>query len=318
VATAGATLRFSPRPVALLIRTLFARGGRRTRAILDRHAPVGVRVTGDERYGPGPDEVLDVYHPARGSGPAPVVVWVHGGGWVGGSKEEIAGYLRLLASRGFVAVGVRYTRAPGATYPMPVRQTMLALGHLTAHATRLGLDPHRIVLAGDSAGAQIAAQVAAVATNPAYATRVGVTPTVAGGALRGVVLCCGAFDPARFRDDSVLAAFLTAAMWAYSGTRDWRHDPNFASMAVADGLTAAFPPAFVTVGNRDPLLEHSEALIAALATAGVPTEALLFEPDHAPALGHEYQFDLDGTDARDALERIVAFVAMCTREAGRG
>ena len=116
----------------------------------------------------------------------------------------------------------------------------------------------------------------------------------------------------------MLAAFLTAAMWAYSGTRDWRHDPHFASMAVADGLTAAFPPAFVTVGNRDPLLEHSEHLVAALRAAGVPTEALLFDLDHAPALGHEYQFDLDRTDARVAFERIVAFLATRTRAAGRG
>ncbi len=73
-------------------------------------------------------------------------------------------------------------------------------------------------------------------------------------------------------------------------------------------VTAAFPPAFISVGNADPLAPHSEELARALVAKGVSVETLFFHPDHQPPLGHEYQFDLDGEAGQRALERAVDFL----------
>ena len=64
---------------------------------------------------------LDIYTP-RADGPHPTVLHIHGGGWVGGSKDELSGYFKILAMEGLSVVGVDYSRAPQHRYPTPLRQ----------------------------------------------------------------------------------------------------------------------------------------------------------------------------------------------------
>jgi len=310
VAAVRASLRVSPRPMAYLIRRQFARGGALTKAELDRHAPGGITAYRDERYGEGEAARLDVYvpdHAIANDARLPVIVWIHGGGWLGGGKTELSGYMKALAGHGFVAVAIDYALAPAARYPTPVRQAMAALRYVADEAARFHVDPNRMFLGGDSAGAQIAGQIAALATNPDYVRAVGIGSTIEADRLRAVALCCGPYDPSLANDHSPFEGFLTTILWSYSGTRDWRRNKYFATSSIPDNVTGAFPPAFVTVGNADPLAEHSQRLVAALTAHGVEVETLFFPPDHEPPLAHEYQFRLDGADAQQALSRIVDF-----------
>ena len=76
LAAVRASLLFGPRPAALLVRKVFAAGGRRTAAGLARHAPAGVASILDERYGGDADMLLDVHRPESAAGPLPLVVWI--------------------------------------------------------------------------------------------------------------------------------------------------------------------------------------------------------------------------------------------------
>jgi acetyl esterase/lipase len=187
---------------------------------------------------------------------------------------------------------------------------MAVLEFLRANAERYQLDPDRIAIAGDSAGAQIAAQLAALVTTPGYAAAVGVTPTITAAQLRGLVLACGPYDAGLAAQVSTPAGrrLIKATMWAYSGTRRFLHDPAFATWSVADHLTPGFPPALVTVGNADPLRSHSERLVERLRAQGVEAETLFYPDDHQPPLGHEYQFGLDSEEGRLFLERLLGFL----------
>jgi len=309
-----ATLLVSPRPGALLVRRVFAAGGARTARALARHAPDGVDLLRDERYGPGRGMLLDLYRPVGAEDPLPLVVWFHGGGWVGGSKEELAGWMATIAARGHAVAAPRYGLAPGTRYPAALSEAMAALAHLRRDAGRLGLDADRIVLAGDSAGAQLAAQLAALATTPGYAEQVGVPSTIEPERLRGVVLACGPYDldllgAGRARAATTADRLVRAVLWAWSGRRRYAADRRFATASVVRHLSPAFPPALITVGNADPLRAHSELLAARLAEAGAEVETLFFGPDHRPPLGHEYQFDLDGDAGRRFLARMLDFLA---------
>jgi acetyl esterase/lipase len=316
-----ASLSVSPRPMALFFRRQLSRTSRdRAQSLLARAPNDVVDVSIDERYGKHRDALLDVYVPAsvakaNGNGPPlPTIVWTHGGAWVGGSKEELRGYFELIAGSGFTVVGIRYALAPEERYPTPVRQLMAALDHVTGNAKRLHVDPTRLVLAGDSAGSQISAQLAAIVTNPRYAQHIGIRPTIASRSLRGLALCCGIFDLVGLADGTSLESFSKTIGWAYSGTRDYRHNRHFmATTAVARYVNATYPPTFLTVGNADPLAPQSVALASALRSKRVPVETLFYPPHHQPALGHEYQFDLDLPDARTALYRLTAFCERCTK-----
>ncbi len=299
----------SPWPGATAIRLLFERGAAQAAAGMARHAPPGIEARHDIPYDAAdPAARLDLYRPAGAAGALPVVVWVHGGAFIAGGRRDVEPYLRILAGRGFAGVAVGYSLAPAATYPTPIRQVNAALGFLRREAASLGLDPDRIVLAGDSAGAQIAAQIAALATGPDYARAVGIEPTLPPESLRGVLLFCGPYDVTQVRLDGPFGIFLRIVLWSYSGRRDFMEDPEFLRMSVTPHVTASFPPAFISVGNADPLAPHSEELARALVAKGVSVETLFFRPDHEPPLGHEYQFDLDGADGRRALERAVDFL----------
>ncbi len=293
----------TPWPSVLVIRAVFDRGAAEASARLERHLPPNLRVETDLTYDPSdPDAMLDIIRPPVGAAPGPTIVWVHGGGFISGRKGDVENYARILAGEGFTVVTVDYTIAPEATYPTPVRQVNAALGFLSREAARLGIDPNRLIVAGDSAGAQIAAQVANVITAPGYARQVGIVPAIRPAQLRGAILFCGPYDLDLMGD----GWFARATTWAYSGRRNHRQDASFQLMSVSRHVTQAFPPTFISAGNGDPLLPHSEAMAAALRARGVTTD-LLFFPAHQPALGHEYQFDLDREPGREALRRAVTF-----------
>ncbi len=304
------SLLVSPRPTTLLVRRRFSSSGDRLKNNLDRHAPAGLVVLVDERYGEGDDTLLDVVLPEAASGRLPLVLWVHGGGWVGGAKEELRGYFKAIANMGFVVAGPRYSLAPEHQYPTPARQIMRALEYLQSNAARLNIDPDRIAIGGDSAGAQIAAQIAALVTTAGYAEAVGVRPTINPSQLRGVVLACGPYDLSlAARASSPAARRLTqAVMWAYSGTRHFMDDPRFASWSITQNVTAAFPPVLITVGNDDPLRPHSELLAAEFRRSGVELETLFWPDDYRPLLGHQYQFDLDIAAGRQFLDHMHDFL----------
>lgn len=308
VATVVIAFLLSPWPSVYVIRAIFDEGAAEASQKLARHVPAAVR-TETVSYDPSDkDAVLDIHRPPTINRGAPLVVWVHGGGFVSGRRSDLTNYAKVLAGQGFNVANVDYTIAPEATYPTPIRQVSKALAYLTANSRELGIDTNRIVLAGDSAGAQIAAQTAAVAVSPEYARRVGVTPGVRASQIVGTLLHCGVYDVTRMGGGGILGWFVKSTTWAYSGKRDWRDATGFDTMSVAPNVTAAFPPTFISAGNADPLGPQSVAMADALQSKGVNVERLFYPKTYAPPLGHEYQFDLDTEAGKLALVRSTAWL----------
>jgi hypothetical protein len=145
---------------------------------------------------------------------------------------------------------------------------------------------------------------------PGYADAVGVAPTITPAQLRGLVLACGPYDLGLAREVSNPGGrrFVQVILWAYSGKRRFLDDPSFATWSVTDNITSAFPSTLVTVGNADPLRQHSEILATKLRAHGVEVETLFFPEHHGPPLGHEYQFDLDADAGQLFLDRMLRFL----------
>src|SRR5262245_25497818 len=99
---------------------------------------------------------FDHYRPLGGDGPAPVVVFVHGGGWIRGDPSQAAGNALHFARRGLATVAISYRLAPAHRFPAPLDDVRHGLRWVRAHASELGIDPERIALLGLSAGAHLA------------------------------------------------------------------------------------------------------------------------------------------------------------------
>jgi arylformamidase len=116
------------------------------------------RITRDIPYAEPREErqLLDVFAPATGAN-YPVVLWVHGGGWTRGNKEQVALKPALFVENGFVFVPVNHRYIPNVKMESIVRDVAKSTGWVHANITRYGGDPKRIFLMGHSAGAQLAA-----------------------------------------------------------------------------------------------------------------------------------------------------------------
>lgn len=314
--------RSSPWLGSMAVRFVFEKQAEKTTKVLGKHAPAGIATITAEQYRDGDDDAfLDVYFPGELSGTTqtlPTVIWTHGGAWISGHRTSYAPYFQLIADAGFAVVSVDYSRAPERKYPTAVKQLRDAHAYVLANAERLHIDPKRIVLAGDSAGAQLSSQLATIATNPDYARSIGIETALQPDQLRGVVLNCGIYDVAHMvGGPGIIGWGTTESIWAYTGTKDIANSKAIAQMSTLRHVTDQFPPTYISGGNADGLTEkQSKALAAKLTGLGVDVTTLFYPDDHEPPLAHEYQFDLDNVDGMNALTQTIEFVRKHTEELG--
>jgi acetyl esterase len=310
------SFRLSPWPGVLVIRHVFDQGSHKTLVNLEKAVPPQrVTVISDQSYDTSPQNKLDVYTPddtAQHGGTLPTVLWTHGGAWLSGDKTNAAPYFKLLASQGFTVVSINYTLAPSAAYPTQIKQLNQAHRYLLRNADRLHIDSSRLFLAGDSAGAQLSSQLAALITDPAYAQTVGIQTAIQSKQLRGVLLFCGIYKMEGLATpDPTLPKIVSwgddVSVWAYAGTRD-RTDPVIRQMSAYYHVSKAYPATFITGGNADPLTNaQSKPFAQKLQQLGVDTTTRFYPKNHTPALPHEYQFTLNN-DGKQTLSQAVQFV----------
>lgn len=309
-------LSATPWPSALLIRSVFERGAQAT---IDEMTPYVPETPLQTREGVvyKPGSTFDVFSPAGTTAPLPTVVWIHGGAWISGAQRDVEPYLRILAAEGYTTIGMSYPIAPEATYPTAVRDINDALAYIKAHAAELNVDATRIVLAGDSAGAQLASQMTTLTVNPSYANLMGIQPALQKSDVAGTILNCGVYDLRAMADLSGIVEWgFKTSLWAYTGTKDWSATYAGATMSTIDFVTSDLPPTFITGGNGDGLTWlQSVPYSNRLKESGVQVTELFWPADHEPSLPHEYQFHLNFAEAQEARDKTLDFLAKHT---GRG
>ncbi|WP_433189954.1 alpha/beta hydrolase [Actinoallomurus sp. CA-150999] len=204
--------------------------------------------------------------PDRLAPPRPCVYWIHGGGYISGSALTVDPRLnRWVETLDCVIVAVDYRLAPEHPYPAPLEDCFTGLTWTVAHADELGIDPARVVVAGSSAGAGLAAALTLLALD-----RGGPSPVHQ--VLMYPMLDDRQSTPSSRMDGTVVwGRRATALGWrAYLGTAV-ADVPAYAAPARAVDL-AGLPPAFVAVGGADLFRDESVAYAARLLAAGVPTE----------------------------------------------
>lgn len=272
-----------------------------------------VKMSSNIDYGQQKDETADIYHPKTGANNK-IVVWMHGGGFIGGDKSGMKEFATDLVGQTKVTfVALNYTVAPEGKYPTQVQQLAKGLQFVQKHAAEWGLDPNKvqIILGGDSAGAQIAAQYAALATNPTYAKDVSQV-NVPVKKLAGTVLYCGPYDfqlitkGDKDNKNWLMKWFMHTIGWSMTGKFFWNNSTLVAQGSIPNKVTSAFPTSYITDGNRFTFESSGKELVSQLTQHGVPVTSRFFPANEA--VNHEYQFDFATDKAQVTFAQTVKFI----------
>lgn len=276
--------------IANLIRKQFQEGDDIRDAGLT--TPEGVERFDDIAYGPDADwHVLDVYRPKDIEGPLPVIVSVHGGGWVYGDKERYQWYCMDLALRGFAVVNFTYRLAPEFQFPASMEDTCAVFAWTLDHADEYGFDTDHFFAVGDSAGGHMLGLFCNMCTNPAYAAKFNFAPP-ASFVPTAIALNCGAYEIAISDDPADLTSALMGDYLPEGGS-----ERELDLVNVATHVTADFPPAYIMTSDGDFLHDAAAPFAHLLRKLEVVHELHDFGGIDEP-LPHVFHCNMKSEDAR--------------------
>jgi len=226
--------------------------------------------------------LLDLYLPKNVNGSAPLIIWIHGGGWKNGSKENCLPVRLGFTERGYAVASINYRLTGIAPFPAQIEDCKAAVRWLRTHAGKYGLNPDEFGVWGSSAGGHLVALLGTSGDVSSFDT--GENTQVSSR----VQAVCDYYGPSDFRtmgtapgferharDDSPESALL-------GGTPDKKPETAKAASPVTH-VTPDDPPFLIVHGDQDRTvpLDQSRRMDAALHTAGVETELIIL-----PGAGH--------------------------------
>ena len=241
--------------------------------------------------GGGRELRCDVFTPPDERTDRPALLVIHGGGWYGGDRSQLRGYGIQLARYGFVCVCPEYRLSGEATWPAQIHDVKAALRWLRGSAAALGVDPEKIAVAGNSAGAHLALMLAATPNVPVFEGK---------GGHADVDSSCAAvvaiYPPTLLRVGEIGDA--VGALFGGKASRE--------AEDAASPITYAhrnFPPTLLIHGNADDVVpvDASFSMYKALADVGAPVELHVYD-------GAPHAFDSVGEFGRQLVDIMALFL----------
>lgn len=229
----------------------------------------------DVTYGTagGTDLKMDVYYPKSATGPLPVVMYVHGGGWTGGDKQDGAGVAAIpsLQEAGFLVVSINYRLAPDFRFPAQIEDVKCAVRYLRGNSIKYSLDPERIGAWGGSAGGHLVSLLGVMDDDDGLKGSGGYPDE--SSRVQAVVDMFGPSDLTREFEGGAIGQALGARVFGTSAA-------GSEILKIASPVTYVTtddPPFLILQGDSDMLVppEQSQELYDILKAADVPTTLVM-------------------------------------------
>ena len=252
----------------------------------------------------GVDLLYDFAVPPEGNGPFPFVLCIHAGGWQLGNKKSYRDIVKELAGKGYAAATIEYRLTPDHKWPAQLEDVQRAVDFFRTNAAKFKIDPARIGVVGDDAGAHLALMLALTA-----AEKEAGKPVAQSHKVQAVV---NFFAPLDLREWRVTSSWVETKIRIgffksseqiiidFLGTGD-RTAPIYAEVSPITHVAAGAPPILTFIGTEDPLVPvaQAQAFHAALKQAGVEEELVIVE-------GQDHDRENINHDDK-AFERMYAF-----------
>jgi len=249
------------------------------RAVLDdvQAGPID-KLPVNDRWTTVPADVGDVrvriVRPPDAVGTLPVILYMHGGGWVLGNADTHDRLVRELAvGTGAAVVFVEYDRSPEARYPVAIEQGYATAQWIVREGAANQLDANRIAVAGDSVGGNMTAALTLMAKERGDVRFVHQSLYYP---VTDAAMDTGSFE--QFADGYFLTAKMMSWFWdAYEPDLERRLEPLASPIRASGEQLAGLPPAFVIVGEADVLRDEGEAYAARLRAAGTEVTTIRYD-----------------------------------------
>ena len=273
------------------------------------------------RYGETyPNSFMDIYKGSKDTSRHPVMIYIHGGGFTWGSKEDgdpNAGrqggdkhwFFKRFMEAGYDIVSVEYAFAPEYQYPTPVLQLQEAVSFLMKYEEQYELDTKKIIFCGSSAGGHIAAQYVAIQNNREYAREMNIKQILREGQIQALLLNSALIDPTRYDvvHDAAFDFLLRKCGQAYFGEKVMAVSQGANQANVLSHVTAHYPPTFISDANTGSFYDQARDLFTKLRQLGVKAELNIY-PREKVKLKHGYE-SFDDRYGQDNMRKMLAFLA---------
>lgn len=249
---------------------------------------------------------FDAYYPTENNGNLPVIIDIHGGGWMYADKDLNIFYNQYLAARGFLVFSLSYRLVPEVTVREQLQDVALALRAIKEKMTDLPCDPSKVMLTGDSAGGQLAAFAAAFSESALLREHFGVADP-------GLSFSCITLtSPVAYMNE-------TSLMGAY-GRLMWRERPfrtsaeAYMNMDELLGTVEKLPPVLLITSNGDVVArKQTVRLYEQLLRKGVPATLLNFGSPDGKLLPHVFAvLEPESREGRACLDKTCEFFRSVT------
>jgi acetyl esterase len=258
---------------------------------------------------------LDVLTPRGFPAPLPVYVYFHGGGWTSGDKHPLTKYCASQAVEGMIVVNVNYRMAGRFHMHHLLHDANDALAWVRDRIAEFGGDPHNIVLAGDSAGGQIAALVAALSCRPELAEHYEITPALQRASISGLVLHCSALDFSVLFERGFIMGLGFVRMLLPGKGKGLTLVRASRWLSPIEWLDDTFPPVLITTSERDFFYKANLNFAETLRRHGVPAQVMVF-PRAVRNAEHTWQQNYRYPESQAVYRRLQRFVRSLTASAG--
>ena len=222
-------------------------------------------------------QTLDICYPADHPSLA-TIVNVHGGGYVYGTTQTYKFYCCDLAARGYTVVSFNYRLAPKNIFPTPIIDLNLVMEWLCAHHDEYPLDMNNVLMVGDSAGAQITSQYAAIWSNSDYAEIMGIHPPKF--RLAAIGLNCGMYDIGNM---CCVPARLNPVIRTYFSKKPEQFGKQ---LDVLDYITEKYPPTYLFTSHGDFLKDHCQPMAQLLQSHGIQCKHKIYGDENTHHVFH--------------------------------
>jgi acetyl esterase len=262
----------------------------------------------DVPYVPEPSnrkQRLDVVVP-EGDGPFPVLVYVHGGGFISMDKKQYRRMARSFAAGGYVVFNVNYRRAPAFRYPVNIMDVGAAVAWALDNAAAYGGDPSTVFLAGDSAGAHLVSTYSTSLVDMSLVKAFRLEGIQRPAKVAGLVLLYGAFDCETILDTGF--PFVKTMLEALLSRDPVLFKERARNASPVRHITADYPPCFITYAEKDRLASQSVEFAAELERKGVEHEVLAIPRSECRIIAHGFVSTFWRRCARKAMAAAIDFM----------